>query len=52
LPALGSGAAVLGAGAAGYAFGEYVVNPLIEKGLSAATGRETSLGSLIYDAFN
>ena len=46
---LGSGAAVLGAGAAGYAVGKYVANPLINRATKALTGgKDTSLGEALY----
>lgn len=45
LPALGVAAAATG----GYMLGKNVINPLIDKGLSAVTGGETSLGSWLYD---
>jgi uncharacterized membrane protein len=51
-PIAGSVAAVGAAGAAGYGIGKYLVNPLIDSGLSAVTGKETSLGGAIYDMFN
>jgi len=40
---------VAAAGAAGYALGNKVINPLINKGLTAATGKDTTLGGWIYD---
>lgn len=46
----GSAALVAGAGYAGYQLGDKVVSPLIDKGISAATGEEgTTLGSKLYD---
>jgi hypothetical protein len=48
-PALGSVAAVGAAGVAGYQFGKHVVNPLINSGISAMTGEDTTLGGWIYD---
>lgn len=47
-----AGAGVVGAAGAGYMLGENVINPLVDKGLSAVTGRDTSLGSWIYDQIN
>ncbi|MDR1350735.1 MAG: hypothetical protein LBJ59_08195, partial [Zoogloeaceae bacterium] len=45
-------AAVAGAGAVGYGIGTYVVNPLIDKGVTAMTGKEASLGTWLSDALN
>lgn len=46
-------AGVAAAGAAGYGVGKYAVNPLINKGIEAATGKKDStLGSWLYDKFN
>lgn len=47
LPAL----AVAGAGAAGYGAGS-LLNSGLDKGASLLAGRQTSIGSLLYDAFN
>jgi len=45
--------AVAGAGAAGYAFGSTVVNPLINKGIQSLSGdKEATLGTWLYDKFN
>lgn len=52
LPLAGSIAAVGAAGAAGYGIGKYLVNPLIDSGLSAVSGKETTLGGSLYDLFN
>ncbi|WP_447588639.1 phage tail tape measure protein [Aquipseudomonas campi] len=51
LATAGSAAAVVLAGLAGYAVGT-VANEGIDMGLSALAGRDTSLGSLLYDAIN
>lgn len=40
------------AGMAGYEVGQHVVAPLIDKGLSAITGRAMSLGTGLYDLFH
>jgi hypothetical protein len=45
-------AAVAAAGAAGYMVGDKLVNPLINKGITAATGQENTLGTWLYDKFN
>lgn len=45
-------AKVAGAGAAGYALGSAVVNPLIDGAISKATGQDHSLGTWLYDMFN
>lgn len=47
------GAAGVGAaGAAGYGIGKYAINPLINSGITAATGKENTLGGWIYDKMN
>jgi len=47
---LAAGAAgVAAAGAGGYMLGSKVLNPLINKGISAATGKDNTLGGWIYD---
>lgn len=46
-----AGGMVAASGAAGYAVGS-VLNAGISKGLSAATGSQTTLGSWLYDFFN
>lgn len=47
------GAGMVGlAGTAGYGIGKYAVNPLINAGLSAHEGSDTTLGSKIYDWMN
>jgi hypothetical protein len=46
-----TGAGALIAGGAGYAPGT-MLNPLIDKGISAATGKENTLGGWIYDKVN
>lgn len=50
--AAGPVAALTSAGLGGYELGTHVINPLIDKGLSAASGKDTSLGSWIYDKLN
>ena len=47
-----AGAGLVAAGVTGVAAGAGLVNPLIDKGLSAASGKETSLGGAIYDLLN
>ena len=47
LPALG----VAGAGAVGYGAGK-LISPMIDKGLSAVSGKDTTLGGVVYDAMN
>lgn len=42
-------AAVAASGVAGYELGKHVVAPAIDTALSAATGKDTSLGTWIYD---
>ena len=52
ISAAGPAALVAGAGTAGYAAGKYVVNPLINSGIEAATGKKgATLGSWISDNF-
>lgn len=46
-----AGGLVAASGAAGYGIGT-LINAGIDKALSAATGRETSLGSWLYDKFH
>ena len=50
--ALGAAGLVAAAGYGGYQLGSKVISPLIDKGLSAITGKDTTLGGSIYDAFH
>lgn len=47
LPAL----ALSGAVTAGYQLGDKIINPLLNKGISAVTGKDSSVGSLFADMF-
>ena len=47
-----AGAGLVAAGVGGVMAGSHAVSPLIDKGISTVSGKETSLGGAIYDLLN